>query len=135
MPSSMVRALLPWGAGRNFAVSGTGLLISGRGCITYADAFETTGSATANVTIYDGTSSNGNAMMDYALSAGQSTSEQWGPHWMPFYEGLYVVTNSGSAKGSVSAWYEHDCAYHLNTAFLAIEGALVSQALSDAGVL
>lgn len=131
----MVRALLPWGAGRNFAVSGTGLLISGRGCITYTDAFETTGSATANVTIYDGTSANGNAMIDYALAAGQSTSEQWGLHWMPYYEGLYVVTNAGAAKGSISAWADHDCAYHVNTAFLAIEGALVSQALQDQGIL
>jgi hypothetical protein len=131
----MRRVLCPWGAGRAFPVAPNGLLISGSGCITYADAFETTGSATASVTMYDGNSNNGQVMIDYQLSAGQSTSEQWGPHWMPFYQGLFLVTNSGTASGSISVWADHDCAYHLNTTFLAIEGSLVSQALSNSAVL
>jgi hypothetical protein len=131
----MRRVLCPWGAGRAFPVAPNGLLISGSGCITYADAYETTGSATASVTMYDGNNNNGQVMIDYQLSAGQSTSEQWGPHWMPFYQGLFLVTNSGTASGSISVWADHDCAYHLNTTFLAIEGSLVSQALSNSAVL
>jgi hypothetical protein len=131
----MRRVLCPWGSGRAFATSGTGLLISGSGCITYADAYETTGSATASVTLYDGNNNNGQVMIDYQLAAGQSTSEQWGPHWMPFYQGLYMVTNAGAASGSISVWADHDCAYHLNTTFLAIEGSLVSQALANAPIV
>jgi hypothetical protein len=131
----MRRALCPWGAGRSFYLtSNQVLLISGSGCITYADAYETTGSATANVTLFDGTNSNGQQMIDYSLSGGQSTSEQWGPHWMPFYEGLFIVVNSGAASGSISVWADHDCAYHLNTTFLAIEGSIVTQALANQGV-
>jgi hypothetical protein len=131
----MRRVLCPWGAGRAFPVAPNGLLISGSGCITYADAYETTGSATASVTMYDGNNNNGQVMIDYQLSAGQSTSEQWGPHWMPFYQGLFLVTNSGAASGSISVWADHDCAYHLNTTFLAIEGSLVSQALANAPIV
>jgi len=123
----MRRALLPWGSGRNFATSGTGLLMTGSGCITYADAYETTGSAPASVTVFDGQSSNGQQLIDYQLLANQSTSEQWGPHWMPFYEGLYIVTNNGSAAGSISAWADQDCAYHLNIQFMAQEGAITQQ--------
>jgi hypothetical protein len=131
----MRRVLCPWGAGRQFAIGGSGLLISGQGCITYADAFETSGSATASVSLYDGNSANGQVMIDYSLAAGQSTSEQWGPHWMPFYQGLYVATNAGAASGSISVWADHDCAYHLNTAFLAIESSIVGQALADSGLV
>jgi hypothetical protein len=87
------------------------------------------------VTLYDGNNANGQVMIDYSLAAGQSTSEQWGPHWMPYYQGLYIVLNTGAAAGSISSWGDHDCAYHLNTTFLAIEGSLVSQALSNQGAL
>jgi hypothetical protein len=135
LAGNMRRVLCPWGVGRAFPVAPNGLLISGSGCITYADAFETTGSATASVTLYDGNNNNGQVMIDYQLSAGQSTSEQWGPHWMPFYQGLFLVTNSGAASGSISVWADHDCAYHLNTTFLAIEGSLVSQALANAPIV
>jgi hypothetical protein len=131
----MRRALMPWGANRNFAPTGTGLLITGSGCITYADAYETTGSATASVTLFDGQSSNGQQMIDYQLLAGQSTSEQWGPHWMPFYEGLYIVTNSGSASGSITGWADHDCAYHLNIQFMSQEGAITLQGVTLAPLI
>lgn len=136
MPGQMRRVLLPWGSGRAYPfVSNAVLLLTGSGCITYADAFETSGSAVANVTMYDGNNNNGQVMIDYALAAGQSTSEQWGPHWMPFYQGLYLTLNAGASSGSISVWADHDCAYHLNTAFLAIEGAIVAQALNESGAL
>ena len=129
----MRRVLIPWGSGRQFAVTGTGLLTTGSGCITYTDAYETSGSAAASVTLFDGNNSNGQVMIDYQLAAGQSTSEQWGLHWMPYYQGLYIVTNNGAAAGSLSTWGDHDCAYHLNTAFLAIESAVIAQALANQG--
>lgn len=104
------RVLIPWGTSRAYAPSGTGILVSGRGCITYAQSFETTGSAGGGATLFDGTSSNGQQIIDYTLTQGESTSEILGLHWLQFTEGLYVVTNSGSVAGSVTAWVDHDCA-------------------------
>jgi hypothetical protein len=104
------RVLIPWGSARAYASSGTGLLVAGHGCITYNEAYETTGSASASVTVFDGTSSNGQQMIDYTLTESESTSEMWGMHWVQFTEGLYIVTNSGTVAGSITAWVDHDCA-------------------------
>lgn len=113
------RVLIPYGSSRAYASGGSGILLQGRGCITYNEAFETTGSAAASVTIYDGTSANGQQMIDYTLSMGESTSEMWGMHWVQFTEGLYLSTGTGSVSGSLTAWVDHDCSayngamYHL----------------------
>jgi hypothetical protein len=90
--------------------TGTGVLAYGFGCVTDIQIIETTGSATATMTIHDGTGDNQQVLRDYSLAAGQSTSEQWGHHWFPFEEGLYVHTLTGSIKGSVTAWIDHNCA-------------------------
>lgn len=103
------RVLIPFGTNRAYASSGSGVLLYGRGCITYNEAFETTGSASASVTIYDGTSANGQQMIDYTLTQGESTSEMWGMHWVQFTEGLYLATGTGSVSGSLTAWVDHDC--------------------------
>lgn len=103
----MVR--IPWGAGRQYAVSGTGVLLYGRGCITYNEAVDQNNSGGSNITIFDGTNSNGQQIIDYSLTQNQSTSEMWGMHWVQFVEGLYIVTNSGGAVGSLTAWVDHDC--------------------------
>lgn len=102
--------LIPWGPGRDYATSGTGLLVGGHGCITYNEAYETTGSAAAYVQVFDGQSANGQYMIDYTLADNESTSEMWGMHWVQFTEGLYVKTVSGTAAGSITAWVDHDCA-------------------------
>jgi hypothetical protein len=104
------RALVPWGPARSNVTSGTGVLLLGRGCVTYLEAYETTGSASGGVTIYDGGSSNGQQLFDYTLTEGESTSEFLGLHWVQFTEGLYLVTNTGSVAGSLTAWLDHDCA-------------------------
>lgn len=115
------RALLPWGAGRFAATGGSGVLIAGHGCITYSELYETTGSAAAAVTIFDGASANGQQMFDYTLSQGESTSEMFGMHWLQFTEGIYVSTSTGSAAGSIHVWTDHDCS--------AYNGAVFHQAL------
>ena len=120
-PFNPRRALLPWGPGRQFAISGSGGLLHGHGCITYSECFETTGSASGSCTIYDGNSANGQVLFDYTLSQGQSTSEMFGMHWLQFTEGLHVVTGTGSVAGSVHVWTDHDCA--------AYNGAVFHQAL------
>jgi len=111
------RVLLPYGPGRQFATGGSGLLISGQGCITYASAYETTGSAAASLSIFDGWGTNGQQLIDYTLTEGESTSEILGLHWMQFTEGLYVDTLSGSVAGTLTAWTDHDCAAYNGALF------------------
>lgn len=111
------RVLIPWGPGREYAVTGSGPLLTGMGCITYSSAFETTGSAAASVSIFDGSNSNGQQVIDYTLSQGESTSEILGLHWLQFNNGLYVSTLSGSAAGTLTAWVDHDCAAYNGAVF------------------
>jgi hypothetical protein len=116
-PFNPRRALLPWGSGRFAATGGSGVLIQGQGCITYNEAYETTGSAAAAATFYDGTSANGQVLFDYTLSEGESTSEMFGMHWLQFVEGIYVHTGTGSMAGSVHVWVDHDCAAYNGALF------------------
>lgn len=104
----MRRALLPWGPAQQVAPTGTGLLIAGPGSITYSEAWETTGTASAAVTYYDGNSANGRVLTTYTLSEGQSTSEQWALHTMPFDQGLYVATTAGAVEGSLTAYVDYN---------------------------
>jgi hypothetical protein len=116
-PFNPRRSLLPWGAGRFAATGGSGVLINGHGCITYNEAYETTGSASAAATFYDGGSANGQVLFDYTLSQGESTSEMFGMHWVQFTEGIYVTTGSGSMAGSVHVWTDHDCSAYNGAMF------------------
>jgi len=116
-PFNPRRVLLPWGAGRFAATGGTGVLVQGHGCITYSECYETTGDATAAVTIYDGASANGQQMFDYTLSEGESTSEMFGMHWLQFTEGIYIDVTSGTVAGSIHAWVDHDCAAYNGALF------------------
>ncbi len=125
----MRRALIPWGPGQQLAVSGTGLLVQGSGCATYSSAFETTGAAAGTVAVYDGGSKNGQLLMYYTLSSGQSTSEEWGPHWLPFEEGLYVETVTGSVAGTLSLWLDHLCETWLTEAHWAAK-AVIAEAVA-----
>lgn len=109
MESNPRRVLVPYGVGRAYAPGGSGVLLYGRGCITYNEAVDQANSGGSNITLFDGTSSNGQQIIDYTLTENESTSEMWGMHWVQFTEGLYLVTNSGSVSGSLSAWVDHDC--------------------------
>ena len=117
----MKRVLLPWGTDRGLGLELEGALITGRGCLTYSELKETTGTAGASVTFWDGASDNGQVLLEYTLSAGQSTSEQWGHHWLPFEEGLYFSVLTGSAVGSLTLWVDHSCEWWLAAPHLAAE--------------
>ena len=119
------RALLPWGSAGQLAISGTGVLVTGHGCITYFSAYETTGDTAATVVLYDGTSANGQVFIPYTLSGGESTSEIYVLHAMQFTEGLYVDLVSGAATGTALVWLDHDCALFNGAQYTA---ALVAQA-------
>ena len=106
----MRRALLPWGAGRAFADSGTGLLLRGRGCITSFSISEASGDAVADMTVYDGESANGLVLFDFFVLPAGTALVTWVPHAMPFEQGIYLDLNPGTAVGSVTAWVDHDCA-------------------------
>ena len=116
-PFNPRRVLLPWGPSRQFAISGSGELVRGHGCITFMEAFETTGSAAAAAVFYDGTSANGQVLNDYQLAKSESTGDMFGMHWVQFTEGIYVSTTSGSAAGTVVAWVDHDCASYNGALF------------------
>jgi hypothetical protein len=82
---------------------------------------EATGSAAATITFHDGTGTNMQVLFDVAVATGASANEQWNPHCLPFEEGVYVHTISGSAKGSITVWTEHDCRAYHRVPFLAAE--------------
>ena len=130
----MKRVLLPWGTDRGLGLELEGALITGRGCITYSEAVETTGTAAASVTFWDGASQNGQILIEYTLSAGQSTSEQWGHHWLPFEEGLYFNIGAGSAVGSLTLWVDHSCERWLEAAHLANEATIAMAAARLGGL-
>jgi hypothetical protein len=98
-----------FGSGRAAASSGSGVILRGRGCLTYFELYETTGAASAGVTVFDGGNANGVQRLDYTLTSNQSTSENWDLHYMPFWHGIYLQNNSGTIAGSLTAWMDHDC--------------------------
>lgn len=104
----MRRVIVPFGSGRQAAASGSGLLVGGQGCLVYVELEESTGNASASVTVYDGTGADGLQILDYSVSAAQSTSEQWVLHVMPFRTGLYLANVSGTVVGSLTAWVDYD---------------------------
>ena len=123
--SNPLSVRLPFGTGRQYATAGSGVLLLGRGCLTYAEVFENNVGA-ASLTLYDGTSANGQVILDYTLTQGQSTSDMFGLHWVQFVEGLYVTTSgAGQILGSISAWVNHDCAEYNGAVYHA---ALAAQA-------
>jgi hypothetical protein len=123
--------LAPYGVGQQFATTGSGRILAGQGCVVYSGAYETTGSASATVACYDGASNNGQLLFYYTLSAGQSTSEEMGPHWLPFEDGLYITTVAGSVAGTLSIYVDHLCRDWLDAA----HRALALQMAEDATLL
>lgn len=112
---------VPFGTGRAYAASGTGVLVYGPGCVTYLEAVDQNNSGGSNVTIFDGTSSNGQQMIDYTLTQNQSTSEFIPLHSVPFMEGLYLVTNSGSVSGSITLWLNHSCSAYVGAEYRLVQ--------------
>jgi hypothetical protein len=118
------RLRVTWGPGGQKAVSGTGTVIHGAGCLTYSMAVETSGSAAAEMSLFDGNANNGELLTTYTLSAGQSTSESNGPHWVAFERGIYVVTTSGAIQGAVTVYVDHVCNEWLRLEHLAVLGSV-----------
>ena len=121
-----------YGPGGDKATSGNGTIIHGAGCIVYHSAVETTGSAAAQINIFDGNASNGELIFNYTLLANQSTSEGNPIHTWQFERGLYLSTVSGSVQGTMIVWLDHVCGRWLLAAHYAAE-LEAAAALSELG--
>lgn len=62
---------------------------------------ETSGSATAQLDIYNGAQASGDDIISIALAAGQSTREWFGPQGLELQIGYYPNLVSGAITGSV----------------------------------
>jgi hypothetical protein len=62
---------------------------------------ESSGTAAAELDIYNGTDTNGQLTHPITLDAGESTSEWYGPQGIEMAIGVYPVIAVGSVKGTV----------------------------------
>jgi hypothetical protein len=90
----------------------SGQLIGEGGCILWHSSYETSGSSTAQYSLWDGTTNSGNMLMTVTLAAGQSTRDYIHIHHMPFYQGLYWHLDSGATAGNVIVQIAHNCRDH-----------------------
>jgi hypothetical protein len=68
----------------------------------------TSGSATAEVDIYDGEGSGGQLICAVTLAANESTREWWSGDGISIEHGVAVVWVSGSVSGSIWVLYPYD---------------------------
>ncbi len=87
----------------------SGLLVGGSGCVLWHSTYETSGSAAAQYSIWDGVAASGDRLMVVTLSASQSTRDFLKVHHMPYYKGLYYSLDSGAVAGNVIVQMDHNC--------------------------
>jgi hypothetical protein len=108
-PYASGSASAPRGAGDAGLVLDTGVtaasvqLFTGGGQILYWNAFETTGTAAATVTFWDGTSTGGQYLGTVHLATGTTDTETFNELGLPVERGLYVQVVSGSVRVAVNA--------------------------------
>ena len=83
------------------AVTGDELTITGKGVYIGFSFRETSGSATATIRVYDGTTAAGTLLDTIQLTAAESAREWYGPQGIRFTSGLYVDVVTGDIEGSV----------------------------------
>ncbi len=83
------------------------------GCIGYFAVKESTGAATAEFILWDGTSAAGYEILPITLAINESTSDRVGWHYQRFETGLYYQLVSGAVDGSVAVMLDHLCEDHL----------------------
>lgn len=89
--------------------SASGQLVGEGGCLIWHSSYETSGSASAQYSLWDGTTNAGDMLMTVTLSSSQSTRDYVHIHHMPFYKGLYWHLDSGAVKGNVIIQIDHNC--------------------------
>ena len=86
----------------------SGVVVNTSGCLLAASVAESTGSAPAAYTLYDGSSSGGVPIMPVTLNANESIRDSWRHGVYHFRQGLYLNITLGAITGSVSVLLEHD---------------------------
>ena len=87
----------------------SGQLLNTSGCLTVHATRETTGTTTAVYRLWDGSGTDGTLILPVALSAAESTRDDFTEHHLTFRTGLYYELVSGTLEGSVSVLVEHEC--------------------------
>lgn len=82
------------------ATIGAVQLITGSGSLMALVMEETTGTASAKFTLYDGTDSEAQPLGPYRLAAGESIDNTYPPHGLVFRSGLYLAVAVGEVDGS-----------------------------------
>lgn len=86
-----------------------GPLVSPAGRLLWSDdlwvagwsLLETTGTASAQLSVYDGHDDGGVPVAQVPLSAGQGTRDFFGGHYLSIKVGLFVIADSGSVSGTL----------------------------------
>lgn len=78
------------------------------GQVRRMSSLETSGSNPATFYIYDGTGTGGQLLDVIALSAGQSTRDQYRIHEYPYRNGLYIDVVSGTLQLALTVWHSDD---------------------------
>lgn len=76
-------------------------LFSGRGLIAAFNVIEPTGAAPATINFLDGNDANGTLLVPYALTAGQSARDQFGPWGITIERGIFANVTAGSVTGTL----------------------------------
>lgn len=92
--------------------SGQGMILAGAGRIVFLSAVETSGTAEAAWTFYNGNPGTLQGIMDYSLQPSESVREEWPDHGIPFLGDLWIGSISGAATLRVhivpeGLWYEY----------------------------
>jgi hypothetical protein len=86
----------------------SGLLDNTAGRLTFWSFTETTGAATAEIRLFDGSSAGGASIADITLAAGQSTRDWLGHDGLPYETGLFLQVVSGTVNGQVFSIPENE---------------------------
>lgn len=96
---------LPWIAGLSvvavpFTALAAGRALYNRDASLLAWAVkESTGTATAALTLFDGSGTGGVALVPLGLAAGESVRESFGPAGVPLAGGVFLDVTAGSVSG------------------------------------
>jgi hypothetical protein len=82
------------------------------GCVLWHSSVESTGSASAEYSLWDGSNTSGPLLMDITLTASQSTRDYIHKHHLPFRSGLYFDLVSGAVRGSMAVLAGCGCSIH-----------------------
>jgi hypothetical protein len=79
-----------------------GVLVVGRGVVTFFNIAETSGAAAAKVTLWDGEGTSGQVLANIVLLSATSKENAPGLSALPFEHGIYAQVVSGAVAGNIA---------------------------------